>query len=237
MNEEKQKKNDIANYYEKIPKKYINKNIANPNVDKHHINKLPFRMVVNGPSGSFKTNFLFHLISLFCEGAGTFADITIICGIGNADQPLYKYLADKDVTILEGLSNIPKLESFDKDVSHLLCFDDLVLNKNQEMIENYYVRCRHRNVSVVYLSQGWYLMPKVIRQNANIAVIMRVDGSRDLQMILKEFGNGMTSNQLMKMYKYATQTSGTPFIIDNEASPDKKFRRGLSEFLDPSKFE
>ena len=56
----KKKDNDIINYYEKIPKKYKN-NYHNPNYEKHLIN-LPFRVLINGSSGSGKTMIALNII-------------------------------------------------------------------------------------------------------------------------------------------------------------------------------
>jgi hypothetical protein len=49
--------------------------------------------------------------------------------------------------IREGLKHMPVLNDYDKEVAHLLVFDDLVLAKNLETVSEYYLRCRHFNVS------------------------------------------------------------------------------------------
>ena len=74
------------------------------------------------------------------SGKGTFSDITIIAR--NKDEPLYKYLTSKcdQIQVKEGIQNIPPLDKMDKKENHLVCFDDLVLAKDQSAIENYYIR-------------------------------------------------------------------------------------------------
>ena len=91
---------EIINFYEHIPKKYIEKSV-NPNESVHNI-KLPFRMCIVAPSGSGKTNFLLNLIKVFSQGKGTFTDITIVTA--NKDEPLYNYLAGEfeQIKIFEG---------------------------------------------------------------------------------------------------------------------------------------
>jgi septin family protein len=84
----KKASSEIVNFYEHIPKKYLDES-DNPN-HKHHNISLPFRMCVVAPSGSGKTNFLLNLIKVFSMGEGTFADISIITQ--NKDEPLYNYL-------------------------------------------------------------------------------------------------------------------------------------------------
>jgi hypothetical protein len=80
-------------------------------------------------------------------------------------------LKSDQIQIKEGMENIPPLDKMDKDVSHLVCFDDLVLAKNQSAIENYYIRARKLNCSVVYLSQSYFRIPKIIRNNCVIVSI------------------------------------------------------------------
>jgi hypothetical protein len=123
----------IVNWYEKIPKEMLD-DADNPNFHIHQL-KIPFRMCVVAPSGSGKSNFLVNLIHLFSSGRkGTFGDITIITR--NKDEPLYKYLTSKydQIQVKEGIHNIPPLDKMDKKINHLVCFDDLVLAKDQSAI-------------------------------------------------------------------------------------------------------
>ena len=226
---------EIVNWYEKIPKEMLD-TADNPNFHIHHL-KIPFRMCVVAPSGSGKTNFLLNLIHLFSQGAkGTFADITIITR--NKDEPLYNYLVSKcdQIQVKEGIHNLPQLDKMDKKVNHLVCFDDLVLSKDQSAIENYYIRARKLNCSVIYLSQSYFRIPKIIRNNCSYMVILKLSGNREVNLILSEFGLGVSREQLIAMYEYATQEKFSPLLIDLEEDPFKRFRKGFSVVLDPAEF-
>ena len=180
------KGNEVINYYEHIPKDLLDE-AENPNIHLHNL-KLPFRAVIVAPSGSGKTNFLTNLLHLFCAGKGTFADITVITR--NADEPLYNWLKEKGEGLLqvkEGLMNLPNLDKFDKKENHLVVLDDLVLTKNQEAIEAYYIRARKLNCSVIYISQSYFRIPKIIRQNLSYLFILKLGGDRDMRLILTEF--------------------------------------------------
>ena len=227
-------KAEIVNWYEKIPKEMLD-NAENPNLHIHHL-KIPFRMCVVAPSGSGKTNFLVNLIHLFSQGKGTFADITIITR--NKDEPLYNFLTSKcdQIQVKEGLHNLPPLDKMDKKVNHLVCFDDLVLAKDQSAIENYYIRARKLNCSVIYLSQSYFRIPKVIRNNCSYMIILKLSGNREVNLILSEFGLGVSREQLLNMYEYATREKFSPLLIDLEEDPYKRFRKGFSEILDPQGF-
>ena len=225
----------IVNWYEKIPKEMLD-DAENPNFHIHHL-KIPFRMCVVAPSGSGKSNFLVNLIHLFSSGAKeTFSDITIFTR--NKDEPLYKYLASKcdQIQIKEGIHNIPPLDKMDKKENHLVCFDDLVLAKDQSAIENYYIRARKLNCSVVYLSQSYFRIPKIIRNNCSYMVILKLSGNREVNLILSEFGLGVSREQLLAMYEYATKEKFSPLLIDLEQDPTKRFRKGFQDILEPSNY-
>jgi len=220
----------IVNFYEHIPKEFLD-SADNPNFENHKL-KLPFRMCVVAPSGSGKTNFLCNLIHLFsCGAKGTFADITIITR--NKDEPLYRWITTKcdQIQVKEGLSNTPQLDKMDKDLNHLVVWDDLVLSKDLSMVENYYIRARKLNCSVIFLSQSFFRIPKIIRNNCNYMVILKLSGNREVNMILSEFGLGITKEELLQIYEYATAEKFSPLVIDMDESPDKRFRKGMLEIL------
>tara|TARA_R110000803_G_scaffold2873_9_gene9975 strand:- start:422 stop:1153 length:732 start_codon:yes stop_codon:yes gene_type:complete len=221
----------IKNMYEKIPKELLDK-VDNPNFHLHQL-KLPFRMCVVAPSGSGKTNFLVNLISMFSAGSGSFSSMTIITR--NKDEPLYKWIekkSDGQITIKEGLSNTPVLDKMDKDNNHLVVWDDLVLAKDLSMVENYYIRARKMNCSVIFISQSFFKIPKIIRNNCSYMVLLKLSGNREVNMILSEFGLGITKDELLDLYKYATAEKFSPLVIDMEEDASKRFRKGLLEILD-----
>ena len=224
----------IENLYEKIPKELLDE-AENPNFNLHHL-KLPFRMCIVAPSGSGKTNFLCNLIGLFSKGKGTFQTITIITK--NKDEPLYKWITSKSdqIVIKEGLSNTPALDKYDKDFNHLLVWDDLVLSKDLSMVENYYIRARKLNVSVIFISQSYFRIPKIIRNNCSYMVLLKLSGQREVNVILSEFGLGVTKEELIEIYKYATSEKFSPLLIDLEADSNKRFRKGLLEVIDTSQY-
>jgi hypothetical protein len=221
----------IVNMYERMPKEFLDK-VDNPNFHLHNF-KLPFRMCIVAPSGSGKTNFLINLLKVFsCGEKGTFSTINIITR--NKDEPLYKWITNKcdQIVIKEGLSNTPKLDDFDKEKNHLVVWDDLVLSKDLTMVENYYIRARKLNCSVIFISQSYFKIPKIIRNNCSYMVLLKLSGNREVNIILSEFGLGITKEELTQLYEYATQEKFSPLVIDMEESADKRFRKGLLEILD-----
>jgi len=242
----------MINFYDLIPKDLCNK-VHNPNYDLHNID-IPFRMIVVAPSGSGKTNFVVNLIALFSkvrkkkkltkleqemkrmgyeleDEEGTFSDIHIITR--NKDEPLYNYLErmSPDIKITEGMETIPNLDEFNKNENHLVVFDDLVLEKNLRPITEYYIRARKLNVSVIFLSQSYYTIPKNIRINCNYIVILKLSGKRDIKLILSEFTLGVDMKTLIEMYEISTNKKFGTFIINVNAPPECMFRNGFLNYF------
>jgi hypothetical protein len=226
----------MENWYEKIDKKFLDKKHSNPNLALHNF-QIPFRACVVAPSGSGKTNMITNLIHLFCKGKGTFSTIYIICK--DAEEPLYKYLASKSQAIIvkEGLHELPDLDKMDKDDTTLVIIDDMVLEKSQKQVCEYYIRCRKKSVSIMYLSQSFFMIPKIIRNNCSYLIILKMSGDREINIIMREAGLGLTKPQLMNMYEYATNEKFSPLIIDIESTnKNHKFRKGLIEYLNPEEY-
>ena len=205
---------------------------ANPNFDLHGIS-LPFRAVIVAPSGSGKTNFLLNLIALFSRGKGTFSKVFIVSK--DAEEALYQFLKTKSssIVISEGLSTLPKLDSktFDKTENSLVVLDDLVLSKNLDSVCEYYIRARKLGCSVVFISQSFFKIPKIIRCNCNLIIILKLAGQRDANLILSEFGLGVTKQQLLDLYEYATAEKFSALVVDLEADKAHRFRRNFDEYL------
>ena len=224
----------VINYYEKIPKAFLVSS-DNPNFEVHQI-KIPARIVVSAPSGTGKTNFVTNLIQHFCRGKGTFADILVLTK--DKAEPLYEYLETKGVNVQEGLHNLPDLNKFDKDVNHLIVIDDLMLAKNQDQVCEYFMRCRKKNVTIIYLCQHFYKCPILVRQNSNYFVILKAGNKKSLNMVLSEFAVGVSKEQLQNMYEYATKDKFNFLLINcDEGDPHKKYRHNFDEFLDIDNFK
>jgi hypothetical protein len=226
------KEMNVVNWYEKIPKRLLLK-ADNPNYE-HHKLHIPARFLLIGGSGSGKTSYLLTLLMKAFNN--TFANIWIITR--NKDEPLYAYLASMDdrIHILEGLENTPKLDDMDKEVNNCVVFDDMVTTKDQRIMENFFIRARKLNCSVFMLSQSFFRISKLIRQQASYVIVLKLSGTKDLRIILSDLSLGIGKQTLENMYVYATNEKFSPLLLDMEASPEHRFRRGFLEYLDPSDY-
>ena len=217
---------ELIDWYKKMPKKYILKS-HNPHFDKHHI-KLPFRMIIAGNSGSGKTQTLLNLLYIMPD---TFEKIYVITK--NKDEPLYNYLEDKlknqGLKITEGIDTLPDLDSFDKEQNSLIVLDDLVNQtaREQKPIADYFIRARKKNCSLIYISQSFYAVPKMIRDNISYLIIKQVSSMKNLTMITRECSLGIDKKVLKKMYDDATKSKQDFLLIDLDGAKDEKFRKNF----------
>ena len=225
------KRPEIVNWYEKIPKKYLPKQ-HNPYYEIHHI-KLPFRMLITGSSGSGKTQ---TLLSLLHNMPKTFEKIIITTK--NKDEPLYNWLDEKfekeggfEIREIDK-DGLPDLDKFDKECNNLLVMDDLVGEKNQKPMEAYFLRARKKGCSLVYITQSYYAVPRMIRSNLTYLIIKQVSSMRNLTMIMREYDLGIDRTQLIDMYKDATKEKAGFLMIDLEGDEGKKFRKNFDGYYD-----
>jgi hypothetical protein len=188
-------------------------------------------MLIIGCSGSGKTHTFVNLLKVFSK---TFQNIHVITK--NKQEPLYQYLEEKigkkGLIISEGISSLPDLDDYNKDEQSLIVLDDLVLEKNQKRITEYFIRCRKLNISVIYISQDYYSVDKMIRRNLNYLIIKQVSSLRDLRLIMSEYSIGLDKEEMERLYKYCTSDKdiGSFLFIDME-DRRYRFRKGFYELL------
>lgn len=219
---------ELIDWYKKMPKRYLLKT-HNPHYDRHHI-KIPLRLIIAGNSGSGKTQTLLNLIY---NMPNTWERIFIVTKC--KDEPLYNYLEDqlKDqgLSIKEGIHELPDLDSLDKTQNNLVILDDLVNEsaKLQKPICDFAIRCRKKNCSLIYISQSYYAVPKLIRDNINYLIIKQVSSMKNLTMICRECSLGIDKKQLKKIYDDATRSKTDFLLIDLESDKDNRFRKNFQE--------
>jgi hypothetical protein len=221
--------NKLTNWYEQIPTRMITK-YENPSFDQTKIAH-PARILIIGATGSGKTTLFLEFIKRM---RNTFSHI-ILC-VRSIDEPLYKFFISKlepeQYSVHEN-GEVPDLDKFKDSKEQIVCvFDDLILS-NQKKIEDYFIRSRKvaKGFTLLYLSQSYYKIPKIIRLQASHLFIKKLASSRDLGMILKENTLNVSKEELNRIYDYATSEKGSFLMIDLEADESQKFRKNFLEIL------
>ena len=182
-----------------------------------------FRMLICGNSGSGKTNLLLHmLLSLLCYDE-------IFLYAKNRNQEKYQMLIDEmnkinkelgfDIITASNDKIIPIKDVGYEDNQKLVIFDDYVCEKNQREIVDYFIQGRHKNCSVIYLSQSFYKTPRDIRLNCSHYCIYEFPSSRERNMISSELGVDK------EQFKKATKK---PFSFLHVDKPRKRVKRNFT---------
>ena len=182
-----------------------------------------FRMLICGNSGSGKTNLLYHMLIkplLFYDEIHLYAK--------NLEQEKYQELMNEmkrmsretgyDILsvsndIIIPINNLPY-----EDNQKIIVFDDYVCEKNQREIVDYFIQGRHKNCSVIYLSQSFYKTPKDIRLNCSHFCIFEFPSSRERNLISSELGVDK------EKYKKATEEKHHFLYVDK---PRKKVKENF----------
>ena len=127
--------------------------------------KNTFRMRLCGNSGNGKTNLLFYMLVsplIYFEQLYLHAK--------NHHQDKYKNMIEKmneisqqvgyDVLVCNNNDIIPVSDIQNTDLQSVVIFDDYVCEKNKKQLIDYFIQGRHKNCSVIYLSQSFYKTPK-----------------------------------------------------------------------------
>ena len=152
-----------------------------------------FRMLICGNSESRKTNLLYHILT---KPLLHYNEIYLYAK--NLDQEKYQNLMNKmnemsekinyDIMTVSNDKIIPIVDMDYEDNQKLVIFDDYVCEKNQRQIVDYFIQGRHKNFSVIYLSQSFYKTPRDIRLNCSHYCVFEFRSSRQRNMISSELG-------------------------------------------------
>ena len=115
----------------------------------------------------------------------------------------------------------PVLEMDYEDNQKLVIFDDYVCDKNQRQHIDYFIQGRHKNCSVIYLSQSFYRTPKDIRLNCSHYCLYEFPSSRESNRISSDHELGVDK----ETYKAATRKPYSFLYVDK---PRKRIAKNFT---------
>ena len=73
--------------------------------------------------------------------------------------------------------------------------------KFQAIIKDLFIRCRKFNISLVFISQPYFSVPKDVRLNSTHYLIMKINNERELQNIAVNHSADIDYNNFVKNYR------------------------------------
>ena len=101
------------------------------------------------------------------------------------------------------------------------------------MIKELLIRCRKINISLVFITQSYFFVPKDVRLNSTHYFIMKINNKRELQTIAISHSADIDRKDFMKIYREYTKESYTFFTIDTTLPSRNplRFRKNLFDAL------
>ena len=196
---------------------YTHENKTQHNSKGLYIPDHPYRILIVGGSGSGKTNALFNLIN-------NLPDIDkIYLHAKDPYEAKYQYLINKREKVGLNHYDDPKafmeysndMQDFYKNIEDynpgkkrkiLIVFDemiaDMINNKRlNPIVTQLFTRGRKLNISIVFITQSYFKVPKDVRLNSTHFFIMKIPKKRVLQQTALNHSSDVDFKNFMKIYK------------------------------------
>ena len=221
---------------------------SSANEDTHHwlLPKQHIRALLIGPSGCGKTNMLLNIVLRWINWERLFV-------IGpTLEQPIYDNLRDLSTAVAEAegcageTAEAEPLVEFlavedapdPKDLPPASCvvFDDCMLEINKSAAGLFSLG-RHRGADVLYLTQKYTEVPKVLRDNVNMILLFDgVDGDA-IQRVHKAWCSGDMNLDEFRRFSTAADEPFSFTVISLAERPfDGKYRQRFENFYTPERY-
>ena len=209
----------------------------------------PYRILIIGGSGSGKTNTLLNLINEQKDidkiylYAKDLSESKYEYLIKNRENAGIKHLNDSKAfiecsnTMDDVYENINDYNP-NRRRKILTVFDDMIADimtnkKFQAILKELFIRCRKINISLVFITQSYFSVPKDVRLNSTHYFIMKINNKRELQNIAINHSADIDYKDFMKIYRECTKEPYSFLTIDTTLSSSNplRFRKNLFDTL------
>ena len=167
------------------------------------------RLLLVGPSFSGKTYLMLKNFSRMID-----RDIYII-----TKSPPQQYTNSK-IKIKEISDETKPLNEYE---SGIIVFDDILGSSNSGFIDQFFIRGRHNNIDIYYLSQSYFDLPKrTIRNNSN-KIILFNQTLKDIEHIYRDVaGYDMNYDEFKELCRKSWDEDYNYFCIDRSKTDIKE---------------
>ena len=227
---------------------YVSENKTEHNKNWLHTPDKPYRILITGGSGSGKTNVLLNLIEdqpdidkiyLYAKDPYEAKYQYLIkirekVGIGHHNNPraYIEYSNDKrDV-----YKNIDDYNP-DPEKKILIVFDDMIADminnrRLDSIVTELFIRGRKLNISLVFITQSYFKVPKDVRLNTTHFFIAKIPNKRELQQIATNHSSDISPKDFINIYRKCTVEPYSFFVNDAKLALDNtlRFRKLFLEY-------
>ena len=116
----------------------------------------------------------------------------------------------------------------------LIVFDDMIAdminnNKLNPLVTELFIRGRKINISIVFITQTYFKVPKDFRLSSTHFFIMKIPNKRELQQIALNHPSDIDFKDFMNIYKKCTKEPYSFLVNDTTLPSDDplRFRKNL----------
>ena len=114
----------------------------------------------------------------------------------------------------------------ERNIKVLIVFDDKKLNP---VVTESFIRGRKLNISIVFITQSYFKVPKQIRLNITHFFVMKIPNNRELQQVALNHSLDIDFKDFIKIYKKYTAEPYLLLVNDTTLPPDNplRFRKNI----------
>ena len=106
----------------------------------------------------------------------------------------------------------------------------MIVNKQlNPVVTELFIRGRKLNISIVFITQSYFKVPKYVRLNSTHFFIMKIPDKRELQQIALNHSSDIDFKDFIKIYKKCTSEPHYFLVNDTTLPSDNRlsFRKNL----------
>ena len=122
----------------------------------------------------------------------------------------------------------------DKENRILIVFDDMIadmINNKQlnSIITELFIRCRKLNISLVFITQSYFKVPKDVRLNTTHFFIAKIPNKREFQQTAINHSSDINTKDFANIYRKYTAEPYSLLVIDTMLPSNNplRFRKNL----------
>ena len=117
----------------------------------------------------------------------------------------------------------------DKENKILIVFDDMIADmihnkKLNSMVTELFIRGRKFNISLVFITQSYFKVPKDVRLNTTHFFIAKIPNKRELQQIVINHSSDISTKDFINIYRKCTGKPYSFLVIDTLLASDNPLR-------------
>ena len=126
----------------------------------------------------------------------------------------------------------------DKECKIFTFFDDMISDviynkKLNSIVTELFIRGRKLNISLVFITQSYFKVPKDVRLNTTHFFIAKIPNKRELQQISLNHSSHISTKDFIKIYEKCTAEPYSVLVNDNTLASHNplRFRKFFSHIL------